>query len=349
MCDNGCSGHGSCDCGQCQCYDNWGIGNSHEPGDCSDRICPFELSWIDVPDINGVRHRYMECAGRGICDRVSGECQCFDGYEGKGCQRTTCPNDCSGHGRCRYIEDFAYGAVEFDYQHFEFKQELLKFYYFGWDESKVRGCVCDPGYTEYDCSKRICPHGNDVMSYRDDLTIALRYQTQRIRFTANTDSGDDLDDLEGKTFALTFKSILNETFTTHPIYFNANDLDGMQIAVENQLKKLPNEVIESVNVAVSKDGTPGTELIITIQFDGDYNQGKQHLITVEDYYCGEGCFPRMTGIDLKPLTGNVTETIEADYNSYECGRRGKCDYETGLCKCFEGYTGASCNTLTALR
>jgi hypothetical protein len=45
-------------------------------------------------------HFYMECSNRGLCDRKTGVCECFDGYTGRACARQACPNDCSGHGEC---------------------------------------------------------------------------------------------------------------------------------------------------------------------------------------------------------------------------------------------------------
>lgn len=348
-CDNNCSGHGTCMTDDvCDCYDNWGSGLSHDSGDCSDRVCPFELAWVDTPDKKGRFHKYAECAGRGICNHESGECQCFDGYEGKGCQRTTCPNDCSGHGTCEFIDDMSIEENWVVYSRTEANVET--FNYNNWDSRKVRGCVCDAHYGDVDCSKRMCPYATDVLSVRDTdlLLVAQKYQTQRLQFVASdaTPSANN-----GKTFALTFRSQLNETFTTIPIVFNENQAADFVNDIQLALLNLPNRVIDGVTVAL--ETTVGAVSTVKITFTGEGVQGPQHPLIVEDYECGNGCTPKITGLDLetrygKTLYSNYTEGVKADFNSYECGRRGKCDYTSGLCQCFTGYAGCACQVLTTL-
>eukprot|EP01039_Chlorochromonas_danica_P002572 gene2572-2814_t len=349
-CDNGCSGHGQCtQHGVCQCFDNWGIGLSHLSGDCSERICPYEIAWVDNPDKLGRRHQYAECANRGICNRESGECECFPGYEGKACQRSTCPNDCSGHGRCVYIQDLPFGAVAADYSTGDFSvQDPKTFDYNGWDRSKTRGCYCDPEYGDVDCSKRMCPYGTDVMDQRPDLTKPAKYQVQQIAIQAPT-STFGTSGLGGNTFALTFKSKLNETFTTLPIpLFNgASDFRTFILYVEQALERLPNGVIDNVDVAGSYSASSNV-VYLNITFVGDSVQGPQHLLTVRDYLCGDGCTPKLEGVELLPYSNNITQLQKSDFSSYECGRRGKCDYATGICNCFAGYTGATCGTISCL-
>ena len=80
-------------------------------------------------------HSYMECSNKGSCDRTSGVCVCYEGYEGSACQRSTCPSSaagvCSGNGLCRTAEQIAdlYGNNVY----------LL------WDKKSAMGCVCDAG------------------------------------------------------------------------------------------------------------------------------------------------------------------------------------------------------------
>jgi len=354
-CDNQCSGHGSCLTDDvCSCYDNYGVGLSLDSGDCSERICPFEIAWVDNPNRSGKFHKYAECANRGVCNRDSGECECFDGYEGKGCARTTCPNDCSGHGTCEYIEDTFFGSTYNDYDPVYFVSDPKTFAYTNWDQHKVRGCVCDATYGDVDCSKRMCPYGTDILDVRDNLLVSQKYAVQRLDFFT-PETSNTLGINQGKTFALTFKSKLNESFTTIPIVFGMDDVNDFVHDIQTALLNLPNRVIDGVQVAAKKF-YPNSKLIhvsVNITFTGAAVQGPQHLLTVEDFECASGCTPQLTGLNLETrqiwyASPNTTEITHADYNSYECGRRGKCDYSTGLCSCFLGYTGENCNTLTTL-
>jgi hypothetical protein len=61
------------------------------------------------------------CSGHGLCDPISGSCQCQAGFSGPACN-IECPSDCSGHGVC----------------------------------SHDGLCKCEPGFVGPDCSVREC-------------------------------------------------------------------------------------------------------------------------------------------------------------------------------------------------
>lgn len=382
-CDNQCSGHGTCGLdGICKCYDNWGVGIGHISGDCSERTCPYDIAWADAPNYAGNQHNYAECSNQGICNTETGECECFPGYTGAGCARQSCPNDCSGHGLCLAIQNLPFGEVAADYdpnnatdfvnENF-YSQQPYTFAssYYSWDKSKSFGCVCDPQWGDYDCSKRMCDYGTDIMDHRLDMSAPQKYQVQKISFAA---TGTSAAETMSGTFALTFKSKVNETFTTEPIVlaYAASASQGVVGSfadflkdIQTGLESLPNQVIDVVQVtgeiratqtALAGSGTQGQATVIYpnvidiyVSFTGANVQGPQNLLTVRAYPCGDGCTPKLTGLSyLSVQYDAIYQTTAADYSSYECGRRGKCDYTTGICQCFSGYTGQACNTITAL-
>ena len=354
-CDNACSGHGTCNIKSlCECYDNFGMGENKDHGDCSDRICPYDVSFADKPDKSGNHHKYAECSDAGICNRATGECACYSGYEGPACQRISCPNSCSGHGVCVLLEDLTYEIVgSGDYN---FQDPKVVGRYDGWDKSKFGACVCDPEYGDIDCSKRLCPYGADVMDVRNDLDKAQKYQVQQFTLIQDHSLSGALN-MDGLSFALTFTSKIGQQFTTVPItiYTAAGEdedfkrnFDEFLESIETALEELPNDVIDDVKVQGSHNGN-GNIITINVTFVGNTVQGNQHLLGVVAYKCLDGCTPKITGLPLQPgLNETIKELVSADYTSYECGRRGKCDYTSGLCNCYAGYTGVSCGTITAL-
>merc|ERR1719359_1809972 len=88
----------------------------------------------------------------------------------------------------------------------------------------------------------MCPKGNDVMDERNNLDQALKYQTQTVTLIGAGAAGDGVAkdgatvcgaasdetitdacfaDLFDKSFALTFTSKLNQSYTTKPIIVTA--------------------------------------------------------------------------------------------------------------------------------
>ncbi|EGZ20698.1 hypothetical protein PHYSODRAFT_328782 [Phytophthora sojae] len=176
---NDCSGHGTCTLLSkvCICDTGWGAPTDiadYKSPDCSTRVCPSDYAWSSIPtDATTAHDVLVECSGKGVCDRNSGTCSCFPGFEGAACQRMGCSNDCSDQGTCLSMSEMAaaknalpisppttYGGGQFSST---------------WDADRIFGCVCDSGWavgtasgelqaTEYfgaDCSKRHCPTGND--------------------------------------------------------------------------------------------------------------------------------------------------------------------------------------------
>jgi len=117
-------------------------------------------------DANGA-HNIIECSGQGTCDRATGECKCFPGYEGEACTRTACPNQCSGHGTClsaaRLSAD-AKSVTGTTATETAFAGNANLAYSTAWDSNKHYGCKCDLGFRGPDCSLQECPSDYDPLN-----------------------------------------------------------------------------------------------------------------------------------------------------------------------------------------
>jgi len=180
-CPNACSGHGTCTFSpkdSCTCYSR--RENHHAPGghtnqlsqssvvpawtgaDCSLRTCAKGYAWAGSPTQNNDHQDLVECSGKGNCDRKTGECECFDGFWGEGCRRSSCPNDCNGHGTCQSLFHFAQ-----DYYRVGTKDSAAE-YDSSWDSMYEYGCKCDDGYRGPDCSLIECPSDSDPLGGDDN-------------------------------------------------------------------------------------------------------------------------------------------------------------------------------------
>ncbi|KAH8045545.1 hypothetical protein JL720_16643 [Aureococcus anophagefferens] len=263
-CPNSCSGHGTCGSDDtCTCYQDWVMGDQ-EGGDCSDRKCPYQVAWSASPDRDGNIHTYAECAG-------------------------TCPNDCSGHGACTYAEDAPFGTVWGDYYTAKSNsltglgtEPVTLAQAPAWDSGKVKLCVCEPGYTDIDCSRRMCPKGNDVLDERLNLVTALKYQVQNVTLIAAGETGD------GITYNPPARRVESSNYAIDDV-----DVDcSLQYVHQNLTSLYP-------------------ALSCLVAFTGDTVMGPQYLLEVETDECLDGCTPKLENpVSLKShsranITGGV--------------------------------------------
>ena len=159
-CPNGCNGQGTCGANdKCTCYLRADVTTdpAYTGADCSLRTCPKGTAWVDAATATNTAHASVECSNQGLCDREAGICECFPGYEGKACERSTCPNKCNGRGICQDMQKMRSSATTADGTFTKTYADAI------WDSSKHMGCLCDAGFRGPDCSLMECPSDTDVM------------------------------------------------------------------------------------------------------------------------------------------------------------------------------------------
>ena len=182
--------------------------------------------------LENTAHWYAECSSKGICDRETGLCDCFNGFVGSACQRTECPvtdgKECSDHGKCINKKAIANN----DYNH----------NYYLWDEFITHGCECDSGYYGADCSKKVCKYGVDP-NYEEGYQTA-RFSNWTVAITTDADNG-------AVTVAGNYSIIYHDT---KGVKWMTKQLDISAGCAEivDALENIPNDVIPADSVRCLK-------------------------------------------------------------------------------------------------
>jgi len=196
----------------------------------------------------GEAHFYKECSGKGSCDRGSGICECFAGYEGPGCTRIACPEACSGHGDCRTIEEQKFMTD------IAAPRSIAAYKYAAWDAEVSQTCVCEKGWTGLACENRECPKGDDPVTKYEGFT--------RITFSDTKEStGHDLPTDAGQAMAGLYTSTTpaDVRAATDAFGFKPVIIDGTTSNVQEQSTLLWNPWTTKKN-AVSPDADGGNRI-----------------------------------------------------------------------------------------
>lgn len=301
-------------------------------------------------------HRYAECSNVGLCDRTSGDCKCFPGYEGSACQRHSCPTAvegtyCSGHGICESTGDY-----------YKVKASETP----NWEFDKFYKCKCDKGWDGIMCDSRICPTGIDpVVQKQHDFSFSYDIELTDSKNGKKELSTYYVINYDGVKYTTPVVKIENNVCPTSTSSLELSKAANIQEDIRRSLLVVPPFTQSSVLVKCSsKDSNNYLSVNITAEYT-DVNKYVEQckLDTKADDKDAKGV--KMFSVkdvnekvtDIKVTyyylgekgEGNCNELLEAIGNDKikqkTCSNRGVCNGETGLCECYTGYYGSACENL----
>ena len=240
-------------------------------------------------------------------------------FEGSACERFMCPNDCSGRGRCVSAKALARlqdpGELrnsctstdickDVDCTERDYSTCMSTYMYETWEADNWYGCLCDDGYSGYDCSRRTCARGDDPLTTLQNNEVQL--------LECHADFG---------TFTLSFGKK-----TTSPISVDASVSHVMDAI--NSLSSLDGQqpkVAVSWTVGVDRACIASGNLI---QVTFLQNFGDLPLLIPDGKHLGQ-----TSGLETPLITSQ--KVVTGDKESDVCSMHGTCDENKGICNCID--------------
>jgi len=395
-CPNSCSGRGECDTNdQCGCYlegkvlnaaGNIGAEDTLQAqftgADCSLMTCPRGISFTTVA--SAIFHEAsVECSDAGVCNRETGMCECYEGHEGSACQRTTCPNDCSGHGVCQdntdFAEDYARAiSVQINTKRYtprceegaavdesncprqiehldDYYTTFMATYDDAWDSTLQTGCLCDSGYYGADCSMRECPSNSDPLDTScttenaagDEVNIRAALSALNPPF----EYGDNFHDPVATQTYLTDTAIAyTELYGRSNVWNNVKDFATVYEHYSDLARSCTSFYLIQQN-KVDIHATTVTQTAFEITTDGILDE--LHTRTTSTASTATQVVYPMN-VDswvcdyMWDSAAVKVPYCGGQWAGQQCSGRGLCDSSTGNCACFSGYTGNDCSEIEQL-
>jgi hypothetical protein len=184
-----------------------------------------------------------------------------------------------------------------------------------WDKNMIFGCMCDPGYTGYDCGQRTCPTGDDP------LTTGQADEVQVIECTA-----------DGGSFAVTFKGVSS-----------ANILAASTAELlKYELEQMKTVTAVAVTLFGSATGTicDGDGVSIQVAFTHNPGDLPAMVLTTAALTLSTGT-AAMSLVAAGASGTNGGTSVTGTKEDIECSGRGECDRATGVCHCNTNFAGSN--------
>ena len=217
--------------------------------------------------------------------------------------KATCANKCSNKGRCVSYRQMASTTLNS-------KSEKIR-YDNVWDADKIYGCICDEGYSGFDCSISTCPSGDDPLTPGGDQEKQLLY--------CNATLG---------SFVLYFDRKQSKTI----------DILASKVEFQKAIESIPE--LGTVTVEFSFGDSICNSVnknIVSITFIDLF--GPLPPLVPITLGLNEGAVVEIGSNDLNGMMtddfGNNFVAVKGSKENDECSNRGICDEGTGMCRCFD--------------
>lgn len=239
-----------------------------------------------------------------------------------------------------------------------------------WDAKRIHGCLCDEGYSSFDCSRRLCPYGDDPGTYDDDVevqlfrcvadegnfTISFRDE-ESIVLSYNAIAEDvrkaliDLSTIQSSNLRVYFTldysiSVLNESLSqsTASLPVNAiySDKNGTianpiyQSTQQSRMSSVCNASSDTQLVIIKFKGLHGKLPKLRSDTSNLFLSSTGENGYINHYAHGETAYATTADSNQTYPFTSVTGTTE----NALCNNRGLCDYDTGICSCFTGWSSS---------